>query len=475
MMQIINATPYNNDENLSGQDWIGLEMSAVKSGDARIDKRIVKILQSMMSNPNGSIPAICYGKAEIDAAYRLFENKRVTPDKIINSHAISTLKRISENRTVLIVDDISYVDYSKKQIATELGLIGNDKSHGVVIAPLLAITPERLCLGIVDFTMWTRDPNAVPSSIRHDTQPFEEKESYHWLESYIKVCEWQHQTSSNLIHVIDRGGDIFQIYEEANMRLNEGKTVASFVIRSCHDRVILPDNSGKENSKSRKLYDKLKKETPLGNMNVNIDSAPGRSAREATMVIRAVDATLYRHSVKLTAVSMREEGTTPAGEKPLEWILLTNLKVADFDDALEVVNHYLCRWQVELFFKVLKSGCGIEKLYFQKKNRLLNCMALYAIIAWRILYITRIGRVAPDLPCTAIFTDSEWKAVYMITRSKKLPSKPISLREMMLIIGELGGFYPRKGVEFPGIKSVWTGIQRVYDFALAYEVFVLKK
>ncbi len=136
-----------------------------------------------------------------------------------------------------------------------------------------------------------------------------------------------------------------------------------------------------------------------------------------------------------------------------------------------MIETYLGRWQIELFFKILKSGCGIEALYLQTKQKLLNALALYAIIAWRILYLTRIGRVGPDLPCTVVFSAAEWRAAYYMAYRTAPPATPITLREMLLLIGQFGGFFACKDHPMPGIKSTWIGLQRLQYFTAAYETF----
>ena len=111
-----------------------------------------------------------------------------------------------------------------------------------------------------------------------------------------------------------------------------------------------------------------------------------------------------------------EEINPPDGEEPITWLLLTSLPVDTFEQACLVVEYYLCRWQIEIYFKVLKSGCHIEDRQFETSERIKPCIALYMIVAWRVLFVTMLGRECPDLPCTVLFEDDEWKSVYMIAK-----------------------------------------------------------
>ena len=88
--------------------------------------------------------------------------------------------------------------------------------------------------------------------------------------------------------------------------------------------------------------------------------------------------------------------------------MLTSLPVDDAESALDIVGWYLCRWQIEIFFKILKSGCIIEKLQFESFKAISNCIALYMIVAWRILYLTMLGRACPDMKCSCVFEPDEW-------------------------------------------------------------------
>ena len=60
------------------------------------------------------------------------------------------------------------------------------------------------------------------------------------------------------------------------------------------------------------------------------------------------------------------------------------MPVERFERAAEIVQWYLCRWQIEIYFRVLKSGCKVEELQLETTDRLKPCLALYMIVAWRV-------------------------------------------------------------------------------------------
>ena len=140
------------------------------------------------------------------------------------------------------------------------------------------------------------------------------------------------------------------------------------------------------------------------------------------------------------------------------------------EQVQQIVSYYSTRWQIEVYFRTLKSGCRIEGRQFETLDRLLNCLAVYSIIAWKIMYLCHLGRECPDLDCEIIFDPSEWKSVYMTVRQKDPPSDPPSLNEMIRMIASLGGYVIRRSTQ-PGTQTLWFGLQRVHDLSTAWETF----
>ena len=93
------------------------------------------------------------------------------------------------------------------------------------------------------------------------------------------------------------------------------------------------------------------------------------------------------------------------------------------------------------------------------------------IIAWRVLYLTMLGRECPEMPCDAVFAEEEWKAVYLVTQKQAPPEQPPSLDTMVRMVASLGGFLNRKSDGFPGPKTLWIGLQRIPDFVMALEAY----
>jgi hypothetical protein len=123
-----------------------------------------------------------------------------------------------------------------------------------------------------------------------------------------------------------------------------------------------------------------------------------------------------------------------------------------------------------LFFRVLKQGCQIERLRLETDHRLLNALALYLIIAWRIHTITMMGRAYPDMSCEIVFEPREWQTIYTMQYHQRPPDQPPPLRDTVRALAQLGGFLARTGDGEPGIKALWQGYQRLHEFIYAVEI-----
>ncbi len=179
---------------------------------------------------------------------------------------------------------------------------------------------------------------------------------------------------------------------------------------------------------------------------------------------------------KLPAVTVHAvlvaEVDPPAGDEPVEWLLLTTLPIETVEQVRQVVQYYAVRFLIEVFFRVLKSGCRVEGRLFEEVDRLLPCVAVYLIVAWRTLLLCRLGRSSPDLNCEAVFEPSEWRAVWAVLQRTAPPAEPPGLADMLKLVAQPGGYVNRPGRDDPpGPQTVWLGMQRMYDLARAWQIF----
>ena len=443
---------------------LGAEVTSIDLGDRRLNRRAQRMLEILGNKPTVSIPAACGGWGETRAAYRLFNHPAVTAEAVLAPHVACTEGRLREHPRVLCIQDTTELDYTTKKAIAGLGPLNYETRRGMYLHPTLALTPERVPLGLLDLHRLVREPGSLGLE-KDPNRPLEEKESVRWVDGYARVNELAERLSdTRLTYIADREGDIYDLFVEAPCP----ERSADWLVRVQHHDRLLADG--------RHLREVIDAAPVLTDITFERPASNGRRARTVHQQIKVVRVTLkapWRPDRSLPEVSvtalLATEPQPPAGEEPLNWLLLTNLMVDTPEQAIEKLSWYLCRWQIEVYFKVLKSGCRIEQLQLETRERLEPALVFYMIIAWRVLYLTMLGRDCPQMPCDAVFADEEWKAVYLVTQRKPPPEQPPSLDTMVRMIATLGGFLNRKRDGFPGPKTLWIGLQRVPDFVLALE------
>ncbi|RUR10952.1 IS4 family transposase, partial [Legionella septentrionalis] len=304
----------------------------------------------------------------------------------------------------------------------DIGPINHEKHPGLLLHPILAVTPEKLCLGVLDTYHWAREKihhrTAREKSRDNHKIPLEEKESYRWIKAYRKANEVALQVPDTMvITVADREADIYDLYHEAqHAYLSQESNAAYWLIRSSSNRKLL-NSEGRPDTE--KLIEKTKDTSPLCQITFEVSAKEKQVRRQVTQNLYAAELTLcppdrkrkistkYGDKTVTVTVVLATEINAPEGQEPLEWVLLTHVKVHDAESAHSILKWYLCRWQIEVYFRILKSGCRIEKLQLTEKQRFDPCLALYMIIAWRILYLTVLSRECPEANCELVFSTED--------------------------------------------------------------------
>ena len=376
------------------REWEEEELESIDLGDTRLNTRSQQILKKFFDAPNSSIKASFSGWGEIKASYRFFDNKKVSSDRIILPHKEATLNRIGKQKIILCVQDTTIVDYSHRSGRVEgLGKLQQESQQGFLLHPTIAFSDSGLCLGVINYKTWIRE-ELQGKQQRQKKKPIEKKESMRWIESYRLTDSIAKERVDQLfINITDREGDFYELLQE----YTEGVSAAHLIVRAKSNRVLAVNGADDE----KKLWEKLQQQPVIGQiefeMNGIIDK---RKSRKVTQTIRTCRIKLdpprkvkklnELNSIEITALLCSEENPPP-GEKAVEWLLLTSLELKDGITALDIVRYYQLRWQIEIYFKVLKSGCGIEELQLANIDRLKNCIAMYMIVAWRILFLTLGG------------------------------------------------------------------------------------
>lgn len=446
--------------------WVKDELNGINIGDARLNERAKVMLNALGSKPTESIPNALYnGWPELKAAYRFFDNEKVTAEKILSPHKKATIERIKQEKIILVPQDTTVFHFKN---VDGIGPLGNKGETGFLNHVAMAVTPNGVNLGILSSKFWAR--KELGKKAQRKQKSIEEKESYRWLEGLWLADEIAKLASeTKVISVADREGDIYELYTELSKL--EGKK-AHYLVRVSHNR-NLEDEKNDEN----KIWNNVSQAAPLGKIKIQAPRNATRKSREVILTLRTSRVTLsapYRIHEKLSPVEMSvilaEEETPSKEEKPIQWLLLTDLEVNTLEEATEKLNWYVTRWTIEVYFRILKTGCRIEELQLEDFKRLQVCLSLYMIVAWRIQMLIKLGKEFPDLPCNILFDECEWKSAYIVHFKKKPPKKVPSLEEMCRIVAMFGGFIGRKSDGFPGAQTLWIGLQRVKDFGIALGV-----
>ncbi len=170
----------------------------------------------------------------------------------------------------------------------------------------------------------------------------------------------------------------------------------------------------------------------------------------------------------MTCVIAQEIGAPKGVKLHIEWRLATNREADGFEAVVTLIDWYRARWEIEIFFHVLKNGCRVAALQLGHIDKVELALAVYLVVAWRLAHLVRLGRTHPDLSACELFSEAEWKGAYILAE-KTPPATPPNLREMIRHIARLGGFLGRKCDGEPGVKTLWLGFARLRDFVRGVE------
>lgn len=475
------------------------EVVGAEFGDRRLNRRLVKIVEELGASPPLGIPAATERRAEMEAAYRFFDNDKVSPEKILQPHIDATMERIAQCDLVLLVQDTTELDLTRPtQQVRGAGPMDCEARRGAFVHPLIAFNEAGVPLGTVWQKTWARETietslSAAQKNRRRQETPIEQKESLRWIEGLRAARDVAAACpQTTCVCVSDSESDIYELFSEpransvrsADAAFDTGdgpsRTPAvHLLIRAGQTRSTETGNWLK-NARAGKCLFQSTLQVSARRAKIKATKhrrEQSREARVAEVEARATTVTLqppYRFDRKLPPVVVNvilvEEPRPPAGCEPIQWLLVTTLPIDTLQQVKKIVEAYCLRWQIEIYFRTLKSGCRVEQRQFETLPRSLNCLAVYAIIAWRVMYLCRLGRECPDLDCEVVFSPSEWQSVYAVVHHGELPQQQPRLNEMIRMIASLGGYVPRQQTE-PGPQTLWTGLQRMHCFSLAWDAF----
>jgi len=457
----------------SAAAWAQGEFGTVEVEDARWRRRLVLVAEQTARRPGGKVTEVIGSSAERQGAYGLLESGAVAASAIAKGMFRACAERCAGEPFVFCPTDgssLTLVDRAKRKF----GPIGsrNFGIQGLKVISVLAVSAQGVTLGVTGQAWWTRSPQP-PKRHRHYRKP-EEKESRHWPEAMAQTREVMraHAPNTRVWFQLDREGDAWPILHQADADQHW------FTVRGAYDRrVLLP--SGKKTY----LRGLVASQRVVGRYNLTVTPGPQRQGRTACMEIRACRATLDfrnkrtdRHFSKtLNVVLARENGTTPLGEKSIEWLLLTNRPVETAQELQQIVFGYSQRWRIEDFHRSWKSGaCRVEESQLRSSEAAIKWATILAAVATRIERLKLLSRREPDRPATDEFSAIELRALKLL-RFGKSGNKSVTqatvptLSEATLWLAQLGGYTGKSSGGPPGSVTLARGLTQLQAAARALE------
>lgn len=449
-------------------DWARHELAHALPGDRRLRERAIIVSRDFAAQSTAPLPQACGTRARAKAAYRLFDNPRVTMDALLHSHQLATAGRCRQHPIVLAVQDTTSLNYSAHPATEGLGPIGasRDGAQGLIVHDTMAFTPAGTPLGLVDVQCWARDPDThgYRRLAGADPRGLDDKESGKWLDSHCAASQIQQQIeATRMVSVADREGDLYEL-----LLAVQQPGAADVLVRAKHPRRLA--------GSAHRLIDHLDALPVAGVRELAIPRRGNKPARTARLAVRYAPVRLKPPDNKrdLPEVDCYAVRTTeidpPEGVKPLVWTLLTTVATETFAEACERLDWYAARWSIEVYHRTFKSGCRIKDRQLGTAQRLESCLAIDLIVAWQVFALARVARERPDAPANMYFEDDQWKALLVRTgiNADPQPENEPTLREAMRLVAHLGGFLGRKGDGEPGTQTLWRGLQRLDDITFMF-------
>ena len=338
------------------------EVRGAEFGDRRLTNRLGVVIEQLGAKPNMSVPAATHGRAEMEAAYRFFDNNKISLEKILQPHIEATWERISQAEVALLVQDTTDLDLTRpKQQVKGAGPLEGETRRGVLFHPLLAFDRHGVPLGVAWQKHWTRSKiKKTRTKLEKDREnrktPIEYKESFRWIEGMRAAREVAEACpTTTCICIADSDADVYELYCESRST-SQGEV--HFLVRGCHNRSITGTHS--------KWLDAARVAPRLFECSVNVSPRTAkvvietrkrqvsREARVAEIEVRAATVTVrpgFRKGLKLPEVTLNivlaEERDPPCGVTPIQWLLATTLPIDSVEQVQKIISYYSVRWQIE--------------------------------------------------------------------------------------------------------------------------------
>jgi len=461
---------------------VAQEYQGAELGDQRLSRRVERVAERLEAKPNVAFPLALVTEAELEGFYRLVNNKKVTPEALLEPHRAATLQRMASCESVLVVHDTTELRYTGDR--ADLGRL-QQSGRGYLGHFALAVSGDERhdALGVLCIEAWRRIGETPTAKRKAKKLTYREARKLASEESRWRRVVDQVEDSvtasagESLLHIMDSEGDDYRLL--AHMTTSRQRR---FVLRAAYDRRIasaemdVPSANTREFVAQTRIVSKRKvtlarrRRRPGG----NDKRTQERQEREATVSIRAASVKFKRPSccekdwpaVLDVNIVLVQEMDPPADAEPVEWVLITTEPIATRAQVLRVVDAYRGRWVIEEYFKALKTGCAAEKRQADSWHSMLNVLAMLVPIAWSLLRLRTVTRCEPSAPAAVVLTPEQIE-VLRGASTAKLPRR-LSARDAMLAVARLGGHLRSNGE--PGWLVLGRGYAELLSLVAGYRL-----
>jgi hypothetical protein len=458
--------------------WAQKLFGRARVGDSRRTARLVSMAARAAERPAGRVSAVFKRDKERQGAYDLLECRKVDPAALLRGLGESAAQHAAEKAFVFVPVDGSSTTLADHAASKDFGSLGalRNGTRGLKVISALGVSPEGVPLEIFTQVWWARTNakihNAKAKRRRNRRRKVDEKETRFWLQAVDETAKCAESTGAKLWFQLDREGD------NRDILLKLAATGHQFTVRGAWDRLIEATGDDKQY-----LRQWLNRQRARGSYSLKVSAGPNRTERTAHMVMRWARVVLRLRNKRskaerklgLNVVWVREEGTCPSGEKPIDWLLLTNAPVTTTQEAQQVVFGYAQRWRIEDFHKTWKSGaCDVEKCQLRTKHAVQVWATILAAVAARIERLKHLARTEPETPASVELTPHEIKALIILKRENKKRTETISdamptIGQATLWIAELGGYTGKSSGGPPGSITIRRGLDTLRPAAQVLE------
>jgi hypothetical protein len=458
--------------------WIETELVACPLPDQRLRQRLQQLLQQFSSGLGESIPFACQDWANTKAAYRFLSNPKVNEEAILAGHFAATQTRFAATDTpILILHDTTEFTFARKNPAA-IGIVhlsrlgrppkdGRKRHHpvcGILMHSSLAVTTEGLPLGLAAIKFWSRSEfkgrNALKRKINPTRVPIEEKESFRWLEN-VRQSTALFGEPSRCVHIGDRESDIYELFCTAQ------QAGTHFLLRTCVDR-LAQEGSCTVSTVMKQVRVKGLHRVCVKDRKGNWSEAVLQIKYRRLRVLPPIGKQKQYPALTLTVIHAQEQAK-PAGRDRIDWKLITNLPVRSRSDAIAKLDWYAMRWKIEMFHKVLKSGCQAQQSKLRTADRLANLLSVFCLLSWRIFWLTMLNRTAPEASPLLALTPLEIDLLDRLVKDKgESTQRAKHLSAYLTKVARLGGYLARAQDAPPGNLVMWRGLSRLTDIEFGF-------